>query len=321
MPTAFCHFTLIDVLGRGGMSTVYRARAQSTGQWVALKVLNRDMLDNPIARQRFDQEPTLQLLHPNIVHVLSAGICDGLPYFTMELIEGISMEQMLREQKRLTPRQLYPLVNEIASALDAAHRRNIVHRDIKPSNILIGTSAGQAQRDGRAVATRAFLTDFGVARANDAPRITSMEGLPVGTSSYMAPEQARNDETITPAADVYSLGVLVYHALAGRLPFRADNDLAMTHKHVSERPPELYRISPDIPRGVSSVVMRALRKSPAERWPSAGEFARTLNTAILQSQSRMSQIRFQWSWSMSIMFIAGLVLLISFIAATLMLRR
>ena len=148
-----------------------------------------------------------------------------------------------------------------------------------------------------------------------------MEGLPVGTSSYMAPEQARNDETITPAADVYSLGVLVYHALAGRLPFRADNDLAMTHKHVSERPPELYRISPDIPRGVSSVVMRALRKSPAERWPSAGEFARTLNTAILQSQSRMSQIRFQWSWSMSIMFIAGLVLLISFIAATLMLRR
>ena len=101
MPTAFCHFTLIDVLGRGGMSTVYRARAQSTGQWVALKVLNRDMLDNPIARQRFDQEPTLQLLHPNIVHVLSAGICDGLPYFTMELIEGISMEQMLTNKSAL----------------------------------------------------------------------------------------------------------------------------------------------------------------------------------------------------------------------------
>ena len=315
MPATFCSFTLIEPLGRGGMSTVYRARAQSTGQLVALKVLNQDMLDNPIARQRFDQEPTLQLLHPNIVHVLSAGICEGLPYFTMELIEGTSLDKILQEQKRLTPRQLYPIVNEIAAALDAAHRRNIVHRDIKPSNILIGNSAGQSQP------ARAFLSDFGVARAGDAARITSMDSIPVGTSSYMSPEQARSDQTITPAADIYSLGVLVYHALAGRLPFRADNDLAMTHKHVSEQPPDLARVAPEIHRNIAKVVMRALRKAPSERWPSAGEFARMFTTAVLQSQSRTTHTPARLSWPTLIMIAAGLVLLASVIIVMMVLMK
>ncbi len=328
MQTAFCDFTLVGLLGRGGMSTVYRARAQSTGQVVALKVLNGNMLDNPIARQRFDQEPTLQLQHPNIVRILNAGICEGLPYFTMELIEGVSLEQLLHKHKRLTPQQLYPIVNDIAAALDAAHQRHIVHRDIKPGNILIGISidgnidAGisPVQREGRAGNTCAFLTDFGVARVNDTLPITHMEGLPIGTSSYMAPEQARIDESITGAADIYALGVLVYHALAGRLPFRADSDLAMTHKHVSERPPELYKISPDIPRQVSNVVMRALRKLPADRWPSAGEFARRFAATAMQSQNRLKPRPSQWSAPVLIMLMAGLVVLASVAAAVMLLR-
>lgn len=315
MPTSFCNFTLIDVLGRGGMSTVYRARAQSTGQLVALKVLNQDMLDNPIALQRFDQEPTLQLLHPNIVHVLGAGLCDGLPYFTMELIEGESLEQMMHTKQRITPQQLYSIINEIAAALDAAHRRNIIHRDIKPSNILIGRSVGQTR------GLRAFLTDFGVARVGTANRITSLDGIPVGTSSYMAPEQARNDAEITAAADIYSLGVLVYHALAGRLPFQADNDLAMTHKHVSERPPDLARVCPDIPRGVSKVVMRALHKAPAERWASAGEFARMFSASVLQSQSLTGRLPVQMSWSVIVMIVAAVLAIASTVATALILLQ
>ena len=137
----------------------------------------------------------------------------------------------------------------------------------------------------------------------------------------MSPEQARSDQTITPAADIYSLGVLVYHALAGRLPFQADNDLAMTHKHVSEQPPDLARVVPEIHRNIAKVVMRALRKAPSERWPSAGEFARMFTAAVLQSQSRTTHTSARMSWPTLIMIAAGLVVLASVIIITIVLMK
>lgn len=271
----FCNYTLLDELGRGGVSTVYHARDNRSGNDVALKVLNPQLQNNELARARFRREPKMQFLHPKIVPVLDAGLCDGRMFFTMALIAGEPLERMLTRGP-LAPRQIYSYVRDVAEALDAAHQRGIIHRDIKPSNILI-----------RSGDNTALLTDFGVAKSSNPAQeaLTQTDLNPVGTADYMSPEIARAAPTITPASDVYSLGVSVYHALAGRLPFVADNPVVMAHKHASEAPPDLRVLQPKVPPEVSAVVMRALAKEPDQRYPSAGAFAHAFTEAVMQSQS------------------------------------
>ena len=274
MNQPFCNYTLIDELGRGGVSTVYRAHDNRSGRVVALKVLNTQMQANALAQERFRREPKMQFLHPKIVPVLDAGLCDGRMFFTMELIVGEPLERILKRGP-LTPRQVYGYVRDVAEALDAAHQRGIIHRDIKPSNILV-----------RAADNTALLTDFGVAKASGlATALTQPDSNPVGTSDYMSPELARTDPNITPASDIYSLGVTVFHALAGRLPFAADNPYVVAHKHANETPPDLRSVQPKVSPEVSRVVMRALAKEPGKRYPSAGAFANAFTEAVMQSQS------------------------------------
>ena len=271
----FCNYMLLDELGRGGVSTVYRARDNRSGNVVALKVLNPQMQASALAQERFRREPKMQFLHPKIVPVLDAGLCDGRMFFTMELIVGEPLERILKRGP-LTPRQVYGYVRDVAEALDAAHQRGIVHRDIKPSNILV-----------RATDNTALLTDFGVAKATGpaTTKLTQPDSNPVGTSDYMSPELARTDPTITPASDIYSLGVTVFHALAGRLPFGADNPYVVAHKHANQIPPDLRSVQPKVSPLVSRVVMRALAKEPGKRYPSAGAFANAFTEAVMQSQN------------------------------------
>ena len=268
MNQAFCEYTLINELGHGGMGTVYRAQ-NTSGQIVALKVMISQLLKDSAARERFIREPRLYPSHPNIVKVLDAGDCDGTPFFAMELIEGESLDSVLQRVHVLAPTQFAVVLREVAAALDHVHAQGIIHRDIKPSNILL-----------RAGDDHAFLTDFGVAKNMQGTRLTQISGVRIGTAHYMSPEQAMGMRELTPAADIYSLGVMAYHVLSGRVPFDADSDVVVARMHMQDPPPPLRQINPKIGPALANVVMRALHKDPRKRYRSAGEFAAAFERAL-----------------------------------------
>jgi serine/threonine protein kinase len=279
MATQFCNYSLAGELGRGGMSVVYRAYDQRhAGAPVALKVLASHLLNDSDARARFMVEPHQQLRHAHIVRVLDSGECAGVPYFTMELVDGPSLNDLIVQANArgntITPQVIDGVLRGTARALEAAHKRGIIHRDIKPSNILIRA------RDGHA-----FLMDFGVAqiRVQGAHGEQDNQAPGAGTSDYIAPEQIQGG-AVGPAADVYSLGVTIYHALAGRLPFQAEDEIVQVHKHLTEIPPDLFAVNARIPRAVSDVVMRTLQKDPRQRYATAGEFAQRFHRALTHNQ-------------------------------------
>ncbi len=305
----FCNYVLLDELGRGGVSTVYRARDNRSGKVVALKLLKRQFQKQRIATERFQREPQMQFLHPKIVPVLEAGECEGQSFFTMELVEGRSLEQMLAAGA-LAPRQLFLILRDVSDALDAAHQRGIVHRDIKPSNILIRTSDNAA-----------LLTDFGVAKAMNGADATLFQTNVdmVGTVDYAAPELIRNSSSITPTADIYSLGVTAYYALSGKLPFVADDAFAVANMHLTREPMPLRQMNPRVSPEVSRVVMKAMRKGAEHRYPTAGAFANAFIEAVMQSQINAAQ---GGGWRRVLpVAIAAVLALVAVAAAAIWLRR
>jgi serine/threonine-protein kinase len=252
-----------EVLGRGGMGEVRRARDVRLDRDVAVKFLRADLAAQPVARQRFEDEArnAALLTHPNVVLVLDSGEYEGTPYLVMECLPGQTLKDELIDGP-LPPARVTWIARDILAALAAAHAQGIVHRDVTPRNILL-TDTGRAK-----------LADFGIAKAAEGPSVTVV-GQVLGTPAYLPPERLRG-EPATPAADVYGVGATLYEALSGVPPFRGDSAIAIAHQAATTRPERLERVRPDAPLDLVAAIDHAMDPDPARR-PSAEELGASLD--------------------------------------------
>lgn len=275
----FAGHRIEGIAGRGGMGTVYRATHLALDHVVALKVISADLAADDAFRERFRSESRIavSLRHPNVVPIHHAGEEDGLPFVTMDLIDGPDLRRMLIAGGPLPPERAVPIVAQVAAALDVAHSRGLVHRDIKPGNILVEQRANGEEH--------VYLTDFGLAKRFDQPTEASAltgTGAFVGTLDYVAPEQIRG-ERIDARTDVYALGCVLYEALSGRAPFAdREEQVAKIYAHLQDEPPWL----PGDLEGLDETIARALAKAPDDRFPSAGDLARSATAACSGVEAR-----------------------------------
>ncbi|MDW8214868.1 MAG: serine/threonine-protein kinase, partial [Roseiflexaceae bacterium] len=270
------NYEIQALIGSGGMATVYRGFDQNLGRAVAIKILSEEARAHPGFVDRFRQEARIiaNLRHPNIVQVYDFGVHNGMPYMVQELLPGPTLEQRITDAVRsgrfLPPDEVIAITRQLAAALDAAHAAGVIHRDVKPANAMWNTLGDLV------------LTDFGIARSTLASGNQTQVGMVVGTPGYLSPEQAQG-LPVTPASDIYSLGVVVFEMLAGRLPFDGDTPMSIAIQHIQTPPPPLRALRPDIPPAVEAVVLRALAKDPSARFERAEQFAAALERAYLTS--------------------------------------
>jgi serine/threonine-protein kinase len=250
-------YRLDERIGGGGMGEVWRGTDEVLGRTVAVKIMLPALLDEPGFAERFRAEARTmaRLKHPGVVNVYDYSSDATTAFLVMEYVDGDPLSRTLGRVGRLTAARTMALVAQAADALEAAHAAGIVHRDVKPGNLMV-------RANGTLV-----LTDFGISRSEVAGLTGT--GTVLGTASYISPEQAAG-QVATAGSDVYALGVVAYQCLAGRRPFEGENPLEIAMKHVREPPP---RLPDDIPPAVREIVMHALAKDPAHRWPSAAALA------------------------------------------------
>src|ERR1700753_3016196 len=271
----FAGYRLVSVLGRGGMSIVFRAENPRVGNVIALKVLDPSLANDDIFRTRFLEESRIaaSMNHPNVIPIHDMGASDGLLYSAMRCVTGTDLRQMLKKRGRLQPETAVFLLEQAARALDAAHRRGLVHRDVKPGNLLVERGNEGADPD------HVYLTDFGISKQMGARTGLTSSGQFLGTIDYVAPEQIRGTSVLG-LADQYSLGCVLYECLTGRVPFEKDLDAAILWAHVEEtrtRPPMLR---PELPPQIDEVFGRVLAKRPDERYGSCREFVEAARMAL-----------------------------------------
>src|SRR3954465_2617919 len=253
-------------IGSGGMADVYSAEDSQLGREVALKVLHRRFARDAEFVERFRREASAAagLQHPNVVSVFDRGEFDGTYYIAMEYLPGRTLKDVIREEAPLDQQRVIGMAIQILQAAAFAHRRGVIHRDFKPHNVIVGD-------DGRLK-----VTDFGIARAG-ASEMTETGSI-MGTAAYLSPEQAQGQRVGAPS-DLYSIGVIVYEMLTGRVPFAGESAGWIALKHVSEEPPPLRQLRPDVHPRLEQAVGRALLKDPAQRYASADEFIAALEQA------------------------------------------
>ncbi len=262
------NYEITGVLGKGGMAVVYRARQLNIQREVAIKVIKPDLADTEDLLKRFEREANTvaSLSHPHILKLFDFGQYEGLLYLVMELLTGGALADEIR-QGPLSVDRTARLVDQMAGALDYAHMQGLIHRDLKPQNILLD------QRGN------AHLTDFGIAKILGATTNLTQSGVVMGTPAYMSPEQWQG-QALTPQADLYSFGVMVFEMLTGRLPFRADTPAAMMYRHLQELPPPIHTIREDLPPQLNDFFEQALAKASQQRFDSASALNAAFKAAI-----------------------------------------
>ena len=262
-------YEIIEKVGNGGMATVYKATDLVLKRYVAVKVLRDEFTTDEEFIKRFETEAqsAAKLVHPNIVSIFDVGIDDGIYYIVMELIQGKTLKEIILEERGPLPwKWSVNVAIQIASALEMAHKNNIIHRDIKPHNIII-TEDGIAK-----------VTDFGIAKAVSNSTITAF-GKTIGSVHYFSPEHARGGYTDA-KSDLYSLGVVMYEMVTGRVPFDADTPVSVALKHMQEEPVPPIEVNTHLPEAVNKIILKALKKDPMLRYQTSTELLQDLRTAL-----------------------------------------
>jgi serine/threonine-protein kinase len=259
-------YRILGRIGGGGMANVYLAEDNTLGRRVAIKMLHRRFVEDAKFVERFRREAKAAagLNHPNIVGVYDWGQVGAENYIVMEYVEGETLKELVRRRDRLSGGEAVAIALELLAAVGAAHNNGVIHRDIKSQNILIDRAG------------RVKVADFGIAQAGD-PGMTEVGSI-LGTAQYLAPEQARG-EAVDERSDLYSVGVVLYEMLTGRVPFKGDSAVTVALKHVNELPPEPAGLVPGLPYSLNQIVLKALAKDPNRRYGSAAEFAADLRAA------------------------------------------
>jgi tRNA A-37 threonylcarbamoyl transferase component Bud32 len=267
-------YKLVSKLGSGGMSTVYLAVDETLDREVAIKVLHREISDQPDQLERFRREAraVARLSHPNLVGVIDAGEDGGHPYIVFEYVPGQTLKKRIDEQGRLGLDEATAYAIEIGRGLACAHAARLIHRDVKPQNVLIDAEG------------RAKITDFGIARSLEAHGLTAT-GRVLGTTDYVSPEQAMG-QPVDARTDVYSLGVVLYEMLVGDVPFKAETQVGVAMKHVNEDMPNVQLRRPEVSAALAAALERATAKEPADRYPDMNAFLSDLEGALEVEVSR-----------------------------------
>ena len=264
--TRFGAYEIESLIGVGGMGKVYKAAA-GDGKSVALKIVKRDLARDETFRRRFKREARIAqtVRNPHVVPVRDTGEHEGLPYLTAQFIEGTTLDQKLEQDGRLDLATTVRICSQVADGLQALWKAGMVHRDVKPANILLDLRGN------------AYITDFGLAK-DSAGTILTRPGQPLGSMDYMPPEQIRG-EPVTGAADIYSLGCVVFECVSGKPPFADRDGMRVLWAHLQDEPPDPSADRTDIPPEFTQALTAALRKVPADRPRSSIEYARSLSAA------------------------------------------
>lgn len=262
-------YELEELCGAGGMSSVFRAHDRLLDRRVALKVLHQQFADDgeQVARFRREARSVAQLSHRHIVTVIDRGVDEDRQFIVFEYVDGENLKQLVGRTGPLPTVRALELALAVADGLAFAHANGIVHRDVKPQNVLVNDE-GEAK-----------VTDFGIARSLEVDHWVTQPGTVLGTSNYLSPEQA-SGQPVTPATDVYSLGIVIWELLAGEVPFPGESFVAVALRHINEPLPDLRAVRPDVTPRLAATVARALAKDPGARFPSMGAFAEELRACL-----------------------------------------
>jgi serine/threonine protein kinase len=268
-------YRIITQIGKGGMANVYKAYQPSVDRYVAIKVLPSQLAESQEFATRFHQEARIiaKLEHPHILPVFDYGESDGVAYFVMRYLEAGTLREKMEAGRPLPLNDIDRIFTQLAEALSYAHSFGIIHRDLKPANALIDSHGN------------IFLTDFGIAKLMESasPRLTQTDAI-MGTPAYISPEQAQS-QPVDQRSDIYSLGIILYEMVTGRVPFVADTPLAVLFKHISDPLPLPSLVKPDIPPAIEKVILKALAKDPKDRFSTADEFVAAWKRALEEKET------------------------------------
>lgn len=269
-------YEVLEKIGTGGMSDVYKAKDQKLNRMVAVKILKQEFSENRnfVSKFRVEAQAAAGLMHPNIVNVYDVGEEEGIHYIVMELVEGITLKKYIEKKSRLTIKEAISIAIQVSMGIEAAHNNHIIHRDIKPQNIMIS-------KEGKVK-----VTDFGIAKAASSNTITSNV---MGSVHYTSPEQARggfSDEK----SDIYSLGITMFEMLAGRVPFNGDTTVSIAIKHIQDELPDIREFVPEIPVSVENIIIKCTQKSPDRRYQCMEDIIKDLKHSLISPDDAIAQL-------------------------------